>query len=89
MGVHSGNLDVIEKRLEASGLEVELETFEALERFPTREDFTLFWSRMPGHPDYRSGEHAAELDELVSRYETQDGFAVPEWRVVWWAKRGD
>jgi SAM-dependent methyltransferase len=89
LGVHSGNLELIRERLDASGLEtVELETLEALERFPTREDFAKFWSRMPGHPDYLSAEHAAELDELAARHRDGDGFVVREWRVVWQARKG-
>jgi SAM-dependent methyltransferase len=89
LGVHSGNLEMIRERLSVSGLEaVELETLEALERFLTREDFAKFWSRMPGHPDYLSAEHAAELDELAAQHRDGDGFVVREWRVVWRARKG-
>jgi SAM-dependent methyltransferase len=89
LGVHSGNLEAIRERLDASGLEaVELETFETLERFPTREDFAKFWSRMPGHPDYLSAEHAAELDELAAQHRDGHGLVVLEWRVVWRARKG-
>lgn len=89
LGVHSGNLETIRERLGASGLEdAGIEVFEALEHFPSREDFAKFWSRMPGHPDYQSAQHAADLDELAAQYGDGDAFAVPEWRVVWQARRG-
>lgn len=89
LGVHSGNLEMIQERLGASGLEAaELEVFEALERFPSRENFARFWSRMPGHPDYLSAEHAINLDKLAAQYQDGNAFAVPEWRVVWQARRG-
>ncbi len=89
LGVHSGNVDIIRERLSESRLEaVKLETFEALERFPTKEDFAKFWSRMPGHPDYLSAEYADELDDLATQHRDKDGLAVSEWRVVWQARKG-
>ena len=88
LGIHSGNQAMIEERLSTSGLEVvDVEVFEALERFPSSEDFAKFWSRMPGHPDYLSADYAGELEELAAQHRDGDSFVVHEWRGVWEARK--
>lgn len=72
------------QRLVASDLaDMTIEQFEAREVFSTLADFSAFWSRMPGHPDYSLPENAEALARLDERHRTGDELSVPERRFVW------
>lgn len=88
LGVHSSGFEVIPERLQASGLDdIRLDEYEARELLPTFEDFTEYWSRMPGHPDYTHEEHREEIRALADEYRQGDRYAIPHKRIVWRARK--
>lgn len=86
-GIHTGARDVIIERIEAGGFEVlRDQEYRGAEVFPTREDYALFLSRIPGNPDYTLPEHGAEFDQLAAQAAAPSApGAPPVYRVErWW-----
>ncbi|MDF2629316.1 MAG: Methyltransferase type 11 [Symbiobacteriaceae bacterium] len=80
-GIHTGARDEIIGRVEAAGFQVvRNQEYRGTEIFPTREDYALFLSRIPGNPDYTLPEHAAELDRLTA---PPPPYRAERWWFIW------
>ncbi|HWI64589.1 MAG TPA: class I SAM-dependent methyltransferase [Symbiobacteriaceae bacterium] len=78
-GIHTGARDEIIGRIEVGGFRVlRNEEFHATEIIPTREDYALFLSRMPGNPDYTQPELFEQLAPPPP-----GGYRISRWWFIW------
>ncbi|HWI50847.1 MAG TPA: class I SAM-dependent methyltransferase [Symbiobacteriaceae bacterium] len=74
-GIHTGARDEILHRLTAAGFRIlRNDEYRGTEVIPTREDYALYLSRVPGNPDYSVPAGLADLP---------DGCSVPRWWFIW------
>lgn len=88
-GIHSASKEVVEKRLQESGLkDVEIEVFdEAVRIFPNERELEKCISASHGSLDYSLKENEEAFQKLVEEHRINGVIQMKEWRYIWKARK--
>ncbi|MNT59029.1 hypothetical protein D3C72_1965040 [compost metagenome] len=84
-GIHSSDLELVNKRLEQNGFEdIEVREYrDAKIIFPNRDEYIKFISDIPGNPDYSKPEYREELENKILENTVNGIIQIKEYKYIW------